>query len=72
MSASIKFTKIGKAYVADLDHGDERFWIRRNDGHGWDLVWQHRDPLGDRVMSRLGKYRRLDDAIEEAQILAAL
>lgn len=67
----ISFQKVGAAYVADLDRDDERFWLRRISGR-WELIWQHRDPLGDRVMSRLGKYSNLADAKKEAEILAAL
>lgn len=69
--SDIKFTKVGSAYVADLDYGDERFWLRRISGR-WDLIWQHRDPLGDRIMTRIGRFRRLDEAMTDAKILARL
>lgn len=69
--SGISFKKIGGAYAADLDHGDERFWLRRINGR-WNLIWQHRDPLGDRMMSRLGTYTNLAAAKKEAEILAAL
>ena len=67
----ISFKKVGSAYVADLDYRDERFWLRRISGR-WELIWQHRDPLGARTMSRLGRYSNLADAQKEAEILAAL
>lgn len=69
--SDINFMKVGSAYVADLDYGDERFWLRRNSGR-WDLIWQHRDPLGDRMMTRIGRFRRLDEAMADAKILARL
>lgn len=69
--SGISFQKVGSAYVADLDYRDERFWLRRINGR-WDLIWQHRNPLGDRTMSRLGRYSNLADAQKEAEILAAL
>ena len=69
--SDIAFKKVGSAYVAELDRGDERFWLRRISGR-WELIWQHRDPLGDRRMSCIGKYPRLDDAKTDAQKLARL
>lgn len=68
---SIQFRKIGGAYVADLDRNNERFWLRRVSGR-WNLIWQHRDPHGDRIMSCIGKYANLEAAKREAHILAAL
>jgi len=64
----LKFTKVGKAYTAEIPEG--AFWIRRNDSHGWDLIVQYRNASnGLNGMRRLGQHRNLDAAFADATAL---
>lgn len=68
MSATtVKFRKVGNAYVANLQDG-ERFWIKRRSGR-WDLIWQHRDPLGGPMWGKLATHPTLKAAIEDGEAL---
>jgi len=68
-TTTLKFRKAGTAYLAKV-HDGTWLWIRRNDGHGVDLVWQRKDPNGKNEWHTLGKHKTIAAAIEDANWLA--
>jgi hypothetical protein len=63
----LNFRKVGKAYSVDVQDG--RFWLKRNSSNRWELIWEHRNPFGERAWSVLGKYNSLGKAKEDATAL---
>jgi hypothetical protein len=62
------FRKAGLAHRADIGNG-EAFWLRRNDRHGFDLVWEFTDPAGRRRCVRLASHRNKSAAVADANAL---
>jgi hypothetical protein len=69
-ASGVAFRKCGLAHRAVLDEASA-LWLRRNDSHGFDLLYEFVDPNGRMRIARLGSHRTKAAAIADAEALVA-